>query len=323
MPLRSGRDVVSLLHRDVASHLLLGATPYQLFCQYMANADSPTHAREGNAHHGDAARRRFPMISHLGRMLSLVVGGAWAARRQGEDVFGLTVLGDGCSSTGEFHESLNLASVQQGSRSVSDPKQPVLFLHAHGTPISLPASFLAGKRLRRDGPNHRRPRSVGGLHLGVRSAGDDAGHVVAGGPRVHDGPDARPRGLRQSGIRAGRTDARVPGVGPAAPGSTKTDGRRRHFGKGRRGRRAGDRRRDSHGVEPGHGGRTSRSAPRPDGGFRRIAGVERQALPDAEGQERRGGRPGLGLFIGKQPARRFCSAWTWASTARRSRRARG
>jgi 2-oxoisovalerate dehydrogenase E1 component len=133
MPLRPGRDVVSLLHRDFSAHLLLGATPYQMFCQYLANAESPTHGREGNCHHGDAARRRFPMISHLGRMLSTVVGGTWAARREGEDVFGLTVIGDGGSSTGEFHESLNLASVR---------KVPVLFLiennhYSFSTPSSL------------------------------------------------------------------------------------------------------------------------------------------------------------------------------------------
>jgi 2-oxoisovalerate dehydrogenase E1 component len=133
MPLRPGRDVVSLLHRDFAGHLLLGATPYKLFCQYLANAESPTHGREGNVHHGDAANRRFPMISHLGKMLSIVVGGTWEARRAGEDVFGLAAIGDGGSSTGEFHESLNLASVQ---------KVPVLFLvennhYSFSTPTNL------------------------------------------------------------------------------------------------------------------------------------------------------------------------------------------
>lgn len=132
MPLRPGRDVVSIMHRDIIGHLLLGATPYQLFNQYMANAQSPTHGREGNVHHGNAATRRFPMISHLGKMLSLVVGGTWAARRAGEDVFGLAVFGDGGSSTGEFHEALNIASIQ---------KAPVLFLiennyYAFSTPIS-------------------------------------------------------------------------------------------------------------------------------------------------------------------------------------------
>ena len=132
LPFRPGQDVVSLLHRDFGAHLLLGATPYELICQYLANADSPTHGREGNVHHGDAKNRRLPMISHLGKMLSPVVGGTWAARRNGEDIFGLAVIGDGGSSTGEFHESLNLASVH---------KVPVLFLiennhYSFSTPTS-------------------------------------------------------------------------------------------------------------------------------------------------------------------------------------------
>jgi 2-oxoisovalerate dehydrogenase E1 component len=132
MPLRPGRDVVSIMHRDAVGHIILGATPYQLFCQFMANAQSPTHGREGNAHHGNAAARRFPMISHLGKMPSLVIGGTWAARRAGEDVFGLAVVGDGGTSTGEIHESLNMASVQ---------KAPVLLLiennyYAFSTPLS-------------------------------------------------------------------------------------------------------------------------------------------------------------------------------------------
>lgn len=119
MPFRPGIDVAGLLHRDFISHILLGSTPFAMMCQYMANAKSPTHGREGNVHHGDAARRRLPMISHLGNMLAPTVGAVWGARRGGEEAFGLAVIGDGGSSTGDFHESINLASVL---------KVPVLFL---------------------------------------------------------------------------------------------------------------------------------------------------------------------------------------------------
>ena len=132
MPLRAGLDVVSVLHRDLASHLILGAKPYDIFCQYLANAESLTHAREGNCHYGNAHMRRFPMISHLGKMLSLVVGGTWSARRDGQPAFGVTVIGDGGTSNGEFHESLNVASVL---------RVPVIFLiennhYAFSTPTS-------------------------------------------------------------------------------------------------------------------------------------------------------------------------------------------
>ena len=103
-----------------------------MLSQYLANAESSTHGREGNVHHGDAGRRRFPMISHLGKMLSVAVGGTWAAHRNGEEVYGLATIGDGGASTGEFHEAVNLASVL---------KVPVLFLiennqYAFSTPAA-------------------------------------------------------------------------------------------------------------------------------------------------------------------------------------------
>ena len=114
MPLRPGRDVVSLLHRDFAGHLLLGATPHQLFCQYMANAESPTHAREGNAHHGDAARPAAADDQPLGQ--DAQPGG-------GRHVGGTPGRARTCSAwpssataaaaPARFHESLNVASVQK------------------------------------------------------------------------------------------------------------------------------------------------------------------------------------------------------------------
>ncbi|MDR3012322.1 MAG: hypothetical protein LBU70_03830 [Chitinispirillales bacterium] len=131
MPFRPGKDPVALLHRNLAAHLTLGCSPYSAICQYMANADSPTHGKEGNVHFGDAANLRFPMLSHLGGMLAVAVGGTWSARRNGQDAFGLTVIGDGGSSTGQFHESLNMASVH---------RVPVVFIvenngYAFSTPV--------------------------------------------------------------------------------------------------------------------------------------------------------------------------------------------
>ncbi|MDO5576427.1 MAG: thiamine pyrophosphate-dependent enzyme [Fibrobacter sp.] len=119
LPFRHGSDIVSVLHRDFGAHLVAGGSPVSLMCQYMANEKSPTHGKEGNVHHGDILARRFPMISHLGDMLAPAVGGVWAARRNGENVLGLASIGDGGSSTGDFHESLNFASVH---------KVPLLFL---------------------------------------------------------------------------------------------------------------------------------------------------------------------------------------------------
>ncbi|MEZ5275398.1 MAG: thiamine pyrophosphate-dependent enzyme [Opitutaceae bacterium] len=125
-------DVVSWTHRDLAGHLIWGGHPGDHLNQYLANAESPTKAREGNAHHGDPAHRSYPMISHLGAMLSNVVGGTDSQRRKGLPAIGVALLGDGGTSTGDVHESMNLASVLG---------IPVLFIienngYAYSTPVS-------------------------------------------------------------------------------------------------------------------------------------------------------------------------------------------
>jgi 2-oxoisovalerate dehydrogenase E1 component len=104
-------DVVSFTHRDLGGHLIWGGHLAGHLNQYFANADSPTKAREGNIHHGDPANRSLPMISHLGIMLSTVSGATDSQRRKGHPAVGFTFFGDGASSTGDIHETMNLASL--------------------------------------------------------------------------------------------------------------------------------------------------------------------------------------------------------------------
>jgi 2-oxoisovalerate dehydrogenase E1 component len=125
-------DVVSFSHRGLGGHLVWSGHLGDHLCQYFANSGSPTKAREGNIHHGDPANRSLPMISHLGIMLSNVVGGTDSQRRLGKSAVGFTFFGDGSSSTGDVHESLNLAAVLS---------TPVIFViennqYAYSTPIS-------------------------------------------------------------------------------------------------------------------------------------------------------------------------------------------
>jgi len=126
------QDTVSFTHRDLGGHLVWSGHLCDHLNQYFANADSPTKAREGNVHHGDPVNRSYPMISHLGAMLSNVIGATDSMRRNGHDSVGFTFFGDGGSSTGDIHECLNLASLISA---------PVLFVienngYAYSTPIS-------------------------------------------------------------------------------------------------------------------------------------------------------------------------------------------
>ena len=134
-------DVASFTHRDSGAHLIWGGSLVEHLNQYFANADSPTKAREGNIHHGDVPNRSIPMISHLGAMLSVVAGTTDSQRRLGRPAVGFAFFGDGASSTGDVHETMNLASLLS---------LPVIFVienncYAYSTPTC--EQFAAGTEL--------------------------------------------------------------------------------------------------------------------------------------------------------------------------------
>ena len=134
-------DVVSFTHRDFGGHLIWSGHLVEHLNQYFANAESPTQAREGNVHHGDPANRSLPMISHLGAMISNVAGRTDAQRRLGHPAVGFALFGDGGSSTGDVHETMNLASLLN---------LPVIFVienngYAYSTPVR--EQFATGTEL--------------------------------------------------------------------------------------------------------------------------------------------------------------------------------
>ena len=104
-------DVCNFMQRDFAGYLVWGVSLYHLFSHHVANCDSPTEGKDGNVHHGIPSRGLLPMVSHLGAMLPNVVGATFARRRRGMDSIGVAIIGDGGTSTGDFHESINIASV--------------------------------------------------------------------------------------------------------------------------------------------------------------------------------------------------------------------
>ena len=107
------RDLYSPLIRDLSVHVGRGETPRNLFRQWLARAEGPTQGRDGNVHFGRMAHGVYAMISHLGAMLPVLVGGVMARRMQGEDSIGFGFIGDGGTSTGDFHEAVNFAAVRE------------------------------------------------------------------------------------------------------------------------------------------------------------------------------------------------------------------
>lgn len=107
------KDILSPLIRNLGSLLVMGAQPIEILRQYMAKADSPTHGRELNVHFNDLEKGYLGQISHLGDMIPVMAGIALSFKLRGESRVGLVYIGDGGTSTGTFHEGLNLAAVQR------------------------------------------------------------------------------------------------------------------------------------------------------------------------------------------------------------------
>jgi TPP-dependent pyruvate/acetoin dehydrogenase alpha subunit len=106
-------DILSPLIRNLGSMLVKGATPLEILRQYMAKGDSPTRGRELNIHFGDIERGFIGQISPLGDMVPVMAGVTLTFKMRGERRVGLVYVGDGATSTGAFHEGINLAAVQR------------------------------------------------------------------------------------------------------------------------------------------------------------------------------------------------------------------
>ena len=107
------QDVMGPLIRNLGSMLVRGVQPREVMMQYMAKSDSPTGGKDANTHFGDLKRGLVAPISMLGAVIPVMAGIALAGKMQGKDLVAMTYIGDGGTSTGDFHEGLNLASVLQ------------------------------------------------------------------------------------------------------------------------------------------------------------------------------------------------------------------
>jgi len=107
------QDFIGPMIRNAGAMLVRGYKPRDLFMQYMARKDGPTGGRDANTHFGDLDKGVIAPISMLGELVPVLAGVALASKIRKENRIALTYVGDGATSTGQFHEALNFASVQK------------------------------------------------------------------------------------------------------------------------------------------------------------------------------------------------------------------
>ncbi len=131
------RDVLVTLHRDLGAILGVYLDPARTFPglglpaeaqkpepeailerlarQLLGRAGGFSEGIERSYHYGyfdeAAGIQHIGMISHLGSMIPVTAGAAFARQREGNGGIAINFIGEGGTSTGDFHEALNIASV--------------------------------------------------------------------------------------------------------------------------------------------------------------------------------------------------------------------
>lgn len=113
--LTKGKDILGTFIRDQAARIGWGEPLLDAFRAYFGSSLGPMRGRDGNVHRGRPQEGLPAMISHIGSMTSLVAGMLFARRLQGRlgDAVGVVTMGEGGTSTGAFHEGINMAAVEK------------------------------------------------------------------------------------------------------------------------------------------------------------------------------------------------------------------
>jgi TPP-dependent pyruvate/acetoin dehydrogenase alpha subunit len=110
------RDWMAPMIRNIGALLVKGVPPRDIFTQHMAKFTSPTKGKDGTSHFGDLENLHIVSpISMLGDLIPVMTGVAMAGRYLGQKIVAMTWIGDGGSSTGVFHEGMNLAASQKAA----------------------------------------------------------------------------------------------------------------------------------------------------------------------------------------------------------------
>ena len=126
------KDYILPMHRNLGVFTTRKLNLYNLFCQLFGKKNGYTNGRDRTFHFGSKNDRIVGMISHLAAMLPVANGLALAMKLRNEKQIVISLIGEGATSEGDFHEAINIAAVW---------KLPIIFLiENNGYGLSTPTT---------------------------------------------------------------------------------------------------------------------------------------------------------------------------------------
>ncbi len=166
------------MHRNLGVFTTRGMPFSKLFAQWQGKATGYSKGRERSFHFGSQEHRIVGMISHLGPQMGIADGIALAHKLKKEQRCTIVFTGDGATSEGDFHESVNVAAVWD---------LPVLFIiENNGYGLSTPSSEQFRMKSFVD-------KAIGYGIEGVRIAGNNILEVYSEIARLADSVRENPR----------------------------------------------------------------------------------------------------------------------------------
>jgi 2-oxoisovalerate dehydrogenase E1 component len=99
------------MHRNLGIFTTRKMPLAKLFAQFQGKQSGYTKGRDRSFHFGDKEHKIVGMISHLGPQMGVADGIALADLLKGNKHTTIVFTGDGATSEGDFHESINVAAV--------------------------------------------------------------------------------------------------------------------------------------------------------------------------------------------------------------------